>query len=197
MAGNELLLTILEQKLARVHPLLLKNLNDGLTIKDIDKISVALGVTFTTDVYDMFSWKNGVRMDGSFPLTQKLIFPTGIPFSLSEAVDRYNLLALSKHFIEPNYFPLFSNGKDDVLLIDLDQDSDTYSMMSLYSPALLGNNGSPVTIYDSFSLMLQTILECYNKNAYWIDQDNLQVDNDLRYDIACQLNPGSQFWQYM
>ena len=196
MANTQALLQGLEQTLAQLHPSILPKLNNGLSNSDIESVAASLQLTFTTAIYDLFSWKNGIQHKAGDSPGQLLLFSNGIPYTLAEAADQYKLLALSKHIIETNYFPLFSSGNNDILVTDLDQASDTYSMIGLYSPALLGNN-NVMTIYDSFASMIQTAFACYLQKAYWIDQDSLVTDADSHYSIASGLNPNSAYWQFM
>ncbi len=196
MLTNQQLLQALEQTLLQVHPSLLQRLDSGLSTGEIDRIAASVQLNFTDDVYDLFSWKNGLRQEAAGPAAQFQLFFNGMPYTLSEAAGEYHLLSLTKHFFEPNYFPLFSGGNDDILLIDLDNDSETYAMISLYAPALLGNN-NPVTIYDSFAQMIQTALACYQQNAYRVIQGSLDIDSDAQYNIASALNPNSGYWQFM
>lgn len=195
-ASNRDLLAVLEQTLNQYYPALAGKLNAGLSDSEIDKVASVYELNFTGEVYDLFSWKNGVQHEGADSTNQLLIFPNGIPFTLPEAAHNFDMLSVTKHFFEPNYFPLFSGGDNDLLLIDLDRDSSTYKMISLYSPSLLGNS-DPVTIYDGFSSLLETVISCYRQKAFWIDQDCLQVDNDAYNSIAGNLNPNSQYWQFM
>ncbi|MBX2922182.1 MAG: hypothetical protein KF746_08320 [Chitinophagaceae bacterium] len=174
----------------------MQKLNAGLSVGEIDKIASDYQVSFTDEVYDLFTWKNGIQHDVASTDTQLLLFPNGIPFSLSEAADDFDLLSVTKHFFEPNYFPLFSGNNENILLIDLGQDSPTYKTISLYSPSLFGSS-DPMTIYDSFLSMIETAIACYDQKAFWVDQDSLQVNQDVYYSIAGNLNPNSQYWQYM
>jgi len=196
MPNNKALLTTLEQTLTKVYPSVVQKLNGGMTTGEIDKYASLAQLTFTDEIYDLFTWKNGIRQTAGGSPAQLLIFPNGIPYSLNEAVDDYDLQAVTKHLFQPNYFPLFSSGTDDILLIDLDADSDTYKMISLYSPPLL-DGGDPMTIYDSFSSMLETVIACYDQKAFWVAEDRLAVDGSAYHAIASNFNRNSEFWQFM
>ena len=196
MANDKELLLVFEQALKQANPSLVQKLNTGLTVDEINKIASSCQLTFTGEIYDLFSWKNGIQHQSIGSVAQLLLFPNGIPFNLIEAVHDYDLLSVTKHFFEPNYFPLFYNENEDLLLIDLDEDSETYSMISLYSPTLLGNS-EPMTIYDSLSDLLKTAISCYEQKVFWITQDGLQMDADAYYQTASTLNPNSQYWQFM
>ncbi|MFT3750665.1 MAG: hypothetical protein QM768_20305 [Agriterribacter sp.] len=195
MANNNLLQRF-EQTLLQVHPAVVKRLNSGLPVDEIDKIALSYQLAFTEDVYHLFTWKNGIRHETANTTDELLLFPKGIPFSLLEAAHDYDLLSVTKHFFETSYFPLFSAGNEDILLINLDAYSPVYKMISLYSAALFGNE-TPVTVYDSFSSMLQTVIEGYGQKALWIEDDSLQVNDNAYHSIAAGLNPGSAFWNYM
>lgn len=196
MANNKELLTTLQQVLSGVHPSLVQKLNPGLSSGEIDAVAKSAQLSFTEEIYDLFTWKNGIQHEGISSTDQLLIFPNGIPYTLQEAANDYDILSVTKHFFETSYFPLFSGSEEAILLLDLDPGSVSYQMISLFSPPLLGDT-TPVPIFDSFSRMLETVISCYKQKAFWIDQDCLQVDSDAHYTIASSFNPNSQYWQYM
>ena len=196
MAANSELLMALEQTLANIHPAIVAKLNPGLSVTEINKTAASAQLTFTEEVYDLFIWKNGIQHQGINSIAQLLLFPVGIPFTLAEAAHDYDLLSVTKQFFSPNYFPLFYGDNDDILLIDLDRDSDTYKKICLYSAALMGE-GDPITMFDSFSSMLETALVCYDQKAFWINYDRLEVNNDAHYRIGSDLNPNSEYWQVL
>ncbi|MEI2273101.1 hypothetical protein OHD16_13205 [Sphingobacterium sp. ML3W] len=190
------LLKTLEEVLEEIHPSLFKRLTTGIAKEEIDKIASANRVDFCEEVYDLFTWKNGVSHMGISSVEQLLIFPDGIPFSIMEAVGVYNSHAITKQLFEPDYFPLFSDGNENILLINLDEDNAAYKTICLYSPSLLGT-GTPIPIYDSLVNLITTVIACYQKKAFWLVNDCLEVDSDAHYSIASNLNPNSQYWQYM
>ncbi len=196
MAGNTAPFKALEQTLQQFHPALLQKLNSGISEDEIKKLASDYQVSLTDDVYDLFTWKNGVTRQSGDVTDSLLMFPDGVPFSLADAAAAYELLSVTKHLFETNYFPLFSGNNGNLLLMDLDAYSPTFKAISLYSPTLLGS-AAPMTIYDSLLSMMETAVACYQQGAFRIDQDALQVNSDTYYSIASSMNPDSQYWQFM
>lgn len=196
MTANTAILKTLEQTLQQFHPALLQKLNAGISDDEVERLTSKYEVTPVDELYDLFMWRNGAKRDNGSSIDSLLIFPNGAPFSLSDAGDTYDLLSITKHLFEPNYFPLFSGDDDNLLLIDLDSSSPTFKTISLYSPTLLGNS-TPMTIYDSIPSMIETAVMGYHQNAFWVNDDVLQVNSDTHYRIASSINPNSQYWQFM
>lgn len=186
----------LGEVIGQFHPALMQQLQPGLSPGDIDKLIASARVQLTAELYTLFSWKNGVVTFADIPLETFQIFPMGIPYSLANAVDTYRTDSLQQHQFETNYFPLFYSGYGDIFLYNLDESSPTYEMISLYSPELLGKN-TLETIYDSLSSLLETVIACYEKKIFWIDQGVLKFDSDAHYKVASELNSNSYYWQYM
>lgn len=186
----------LGETITQVHPALMQQLQPGLSGNDIDKLLNTVQVQFTTELYALFSWKNGVKnIDNATPEAWQ-IFPMGIPYSLANAVEAYQSASLKQHLFETDYFPFFYSGHGDILLYNMDESNPTYRMISLYSPELLGTN-TPKTIYDSLPSLVDTMLTCYAKQIFWISQGKLEFDSDGHYNVASELNPNSYYWQYL
>lgn len=196
MTFNSALLKTLEQTLQQFHPALLQRMNSGMSKDEIDRLAAKYQVSLTDDMYDLFMWKDGMTREENMAIGPLLIFPNGAPLSLADAANSYDLLSLTKHLFETNYFPLFSGDNGNLLLIDLDADSPTFKSISLYSPGPMGS-ATPMTIYDNFPMMIETVIMCYQQKAFWVDQDVLQVNSDMHYSIAGNLNSNSSYWQYM
>lgn len=196
MVNNKELLLALEQTLTKYHPVLVNRLNNGISTADINQRISPYNIDFTQDVYDIFSWKNGIQQKGTESPDQLLLFPNGTPLSLDVALGNFENSAVKNSLYESNYFPLFTGDKENTLLIDLDENSPSYQMISLYSPSLMGQS-EPMTIYDSLTTLLGTVITCYDQKAFWINQDKLEVDNDTHYTIASNLNVNSDYWKYM
>jgi len=194
MGKHKELLAALQKLLLKFHPSLAKQLKAGASIGEIDKVAATIKLTFTDGMYDLFTWKNGIKRTGTGVLSQSLLFPDGIPFSLSEAVHIYRLLIKTNNLFRPNFFPLFSGEYETILLIDLDEKSETHKMISLYSPPAL-DGANLMTIYDSLSSLLQTVIAAYNEEACRIDGDTLEVDIVAYTNIAGSHNPVSKYWR--
>lgn len=186
----------LGEVITQAHPALMQQLQPGLSANDIDKLLATVRVQLTAELYTLFSWKNGVKTVGDATPETLQIFPMGIPYSLANAVETYQSISLKQHLFETDYFPLFFSGHGDIFLYDTDESSPTYSMISLYSPELLGKHTSE-TIYDSLSSLLDTAITCYEKKIFRIDKGLLEFDSDGHYSVASELNPNSYYWQYM
>ncbi|WP_448633976.1 hypothetical protein [Pedobacter panaciterrae] len=200
MTDTAALFQILELILKQVHSSLVKKFNHGLSIHEINEMMATQQLTFPQEVYDLFTWKNGFKPSEAHPIIPLHLFPNGIPFTLDEALHCYDLLSITKQCFKPNYFPLFAGcspaSNDHILLIDLDQNSDSYRMISLYSPSMFGA-ADPMTIYDSLSSLLETTISSYDRRAFWIADEALVIDSRMFHTIMSDLNPNSEYWQHM
>jgi|GEM_PF-1322100 len=147
---------------------------------------------------ELYSWRNGI-MDswfGSKQIQEIELFPGGIFLSLEHAIKVYDIFTKQQHLWEMKYFPIFSDGGGDYLLVDMDPTSKGYEGIFLFSPSIL-LSGEVESIYDSLFAMLRTIYTCYERRAFYYESQNrfIEVNYDLRQQIASTENPNSAYWR--
>lgn len=148
------------------------------------------------ELLDLFMWKNGI--DSALLFSEE-----GYKFELTSFGNFFELRGLlSHHFLEiktknipydNKYFAIFFTASGDRILVDIDSKSNTYSRLFIYAPSVTLSY-EPMQIFDSLELMLDTIIECYEKGAYSVLDGILNVDYDLESSIAKRININSEFW---
>lgn len=127
------------------------------------------------------------------------MFPGAGFFSLKRAIEVYQEFAGSDEFWTNSKFMIFESGGGDMLIMECDVNSICYGMIYEYN---LGATDFEVmiTIYDSLTSLLDTIIKCYNEKLYSIDP--LKGVNRINYDfylreveISKEYNPKSEFWK--
>ena len=179
----------LESKNAKILSLLL----EGKEKREIEKIFYEKDINILTGVVHLYNWKNGISNNDKIPIKELELFPEAIMLSIEDAVEIYDIYALNKKVWEPKFFPLFTNGGGDFILIDTDKSSK--NMLYLFAPSLLLSS-IPLEIYDSLENLFCTLIICFERGAYYVTTDKLfEVDYDLNYEISEKLNPHSKFWK--
>lgn len=113
---------------------------------------------------------------------------------MPSAIELYNSHAVVSKYWPDYYFPLFTNGGGDFILLNIDVQSEEFGRLYLYSPAI-NLSIEPISLYDSIKTMVDTILLCYKHCAYFFENRELIIDTDLEFEISKRQNPQSLFWQ--
>lgn len=167
------------------------NLKDGLSENDINEITKSVNIKLPKDTAVFYGLKNGFKDNNNLLVDQRLMFENGLFMSLEHSVEEYKHLRY-----EPNMMgklPIFDNGLGDFLLIDCDEQSETYKRISIWSPPLL--IVEPIIIYDSLIQLLMTTTRCFIIKAYYYNKNNgLEMDFDGVCKEAKKANPNSQYW---
>ena len=183
----EPIISELEEQLQLKKAPVLNKFNPGLPEKEIREHLKAIKIENEL-LIELFSWKNGVNSDylavGEFEF-----FSFGTMFSLKDAIEHYEP-AIAENIWDKTLFPVFIGT--DHILFDTSKGKD--GKLWLYSPSLLLSD-KPVTIYDSVTRMLGTIIECYRFGAYDFNgKGELEINYELEEQISAQLNPKSRYW---
>ena len=144
----------------------------------------------------MYSWKNGVKGLYEVPIGQLELFPNGIMLPFEYAVSSYVLEAKTHKLFKKEYFPLFTSGGGDYILVNMDERKAFYGQLFLFSPSILLTN-NPIAIYDSIATLFDTLLETYRLSGYYFKSDSsvLEVDYGIENEVALRMNPKSEFWK--
>lgn len=166
----------------------------GLAKEDIDTQTGDGKVILPEDVYKLYQWRNGIANIYDHNFNHQPFFSFGIFYSLQSAIELYKSHSIVDQYWSDCYFPLFTNGGGDFILLNIDEQSEENGMVYLYSPSI-NLSIEPVSIYDSIKTMLDTILLCYQKQAYFFENRELAVNTKLEFEIGQLKNPHSLFWQ--
>lgn len=149
------------------------------------------------ELVDFYCWRNGVS---DFDMQNKNIselelFPFGIMLSLESAINIYLLYTTKLKAWSKSLFPIFANGGGDFLLLDIDNNSKQFSQIHIYCPSILLSTQTE-TIYDSIETLFKTVIACYYKGVYKMDNDDISIDVDYyqEKELSKSLNPNSDYW---
>lgn len=165
----------------------------GISKDEINTQLENIKIKLPDDVYQLYQWRNGIANIYDHNFNHETFFNFGIFYSLQSAIELYKTDSLANKYWDEIFFPLFTNGGGDFLLVNVDEQSKEYGFVYLYSP-MINLSTDPISIYDSVSTMLDTILLSYQKRAYFYVDRELEDNSKLESEIAKSLNPQSLFW---
>lgn len=168
-----------------------KFLNKGLEPDEIESIINKNEIKLPDILVQHFIACNGLQKC-DLTIGEALLFNTGIPFGLEEAIRQFNYSKMEDYYPE-SLFPIFHDGGGEELLFQLGPEEDfgfIYYMSSsnVYFDTL-------ITYCDSYELLLESVIECYERGAYKIENEILIIDYKLRSKIFEELNPKSEYWK--
>ena len=174
---------------------LISHFQDPKSTSEIDEVFQNLQLPLRDDVKKLYLWKNGISDLFSKKNGEIELFPNGIMMPLELSSSLYILDCRVNKFYGKWYFPLFTSGAGDFLLINLEIDSSDFGKIYLYSPAILMSS-ELMTIFDSIEALFLSVLELYKSGVYKFDQKDktLEIDYDLEREVIIKNNPNSEFW---
>jgi hypothetical protein len=102
--------------------------------------------------------------------------------------------SVNKLFNKKEFFPVFSSGGGDYILINLNAKKNVFGQLFLCSPSILMTN-KPIAIYDSLNSLFTTLLEIYRQKGYYFKGGFLEIDFNMEESISKRMNPNSNFWK--
>jgi len=146
------------------------------------------------ELVELYKWKNGIAgIYQECTIGEVSLFVHGILYPLQYAISMYALEAKVEKYIQENYFPVFTGGGGDHILMDLNKEGRSDNLF-FYSTSILLSD-KPMTIYDSLETLFATVLETYKQNGYYFDNGVLEVDFEIQQKMSRELNPKSDFWK--
>ncbi|MGV3522667.1 MAG: SMI1/KNR4 family protein [Candidatus Sericytochromatia bacterium] len=164
-----------------------KAFQPALTPEQIAKRTRELPFSLSEEVQKLYLWHNGLKDNA--PLFRNFTF-----FPLGDAVEEYLLACETAEemteaeegpFWKPTWFPLFG-FHGDFLFVDFAPKAGR----SVWSRT---GSEAPVRWYDSVERLLLTVRTCFEKKAYFFDDDEiLSEDWEKANKIREQLNPRAE-----
>ncbi|MFD2919974.1 SMI1/KNR4 family protein [Terrimonas rubra] len=175
---------------------LLTHFQGGISASEVADTFSNLKFPIRDDIKQLYEWKNGVSDLFKKKTGEIELFSSGIMMPLELATSMYVLEVKVQKSFKKEFFPLFTSGGGDYILIHLDESKKTYGQLFLYSPAILLSS-KPMTIYDSLTTLFQTILNIYQRGGYFFSKSDksLEIDYDIEKEISIKLNSKSDFWR--
>ncbi|MBC8046263.1 MAG: hypothetical protein H7Y00_05665 [Fimbriimonadaceae bacterium] len=102
-------------------------------------------------------------------------------------------------FIDSKMFPFFTSGHSDYLTLNLHEVLERNLMASVYYISAGDTNFRGfVKIYENFNQMLITVIDCYVKGYYFLDDDGILDDDSIEVaNLSFANNPLSPYWKRM
>ena len=187
----------LEKCLAQVKNPILSYLDRGIPFDSKKFISElnTLDIKPTQDLIDLYNWKSGLP-EQPFGFNFNL-FSGGTFIHYMETITTYK--TVFQYFGMEFYklLPIVLHSvlrSEDPVMINLNEESPTYGGILYYSS--MSTPYGPVLVYDSLHSMIQTIIECYCQNVYFIGENGelLYEDNEKWNCIRKKFNKEKSYW---
>ena len=148
------------------------SLKDGFLIKEIGNKTKVLPFELSQEVYQLYQWKNGSSLldTTSFDIC---FIPSFLFLSLEKSIEEYYLnIDIFKDDWQENWFPIFS--------------LEGYSYFTLCQKASVDNSSiwfydyeqpEPILCYESLTMMICVIADCYETGAYYMNSQGLLKEN--------------------
>jgi hypothetical protein len=166
-------------------------LQPALTSAEIAQREAGLPFALTEEVRSLYRWRNGTRAQPGDILGDLWFFPGYYLLSLDEAIQVFHERKLAPQW-RKGWFPLFADGAGDFFIVPCERRGVDAK------PVIGFIHGEPQqdVEYLDVTTMIETLLEAYDRGAFFLDCDgSLEVDDDAYARIARQHNPGVAEWE--
>jgi hypothetical protein len=143
------------------------------------------------DVIAMYQWKGGTNVPAGTPLDDVHFFPGFYWLSWEDAMTNLSVFKKDSRW-KPQWLPVFANGGGDFYAVDCEKGSDSLCAVVGF---LLGEPEQDIE-YETLGSMLETVLDCYRRGAFFVDDRGyLEINNQLHAEIARAHNPSVPLWK--
>lgn len=188
-------LLLLEKLLIERGNPVIKEMEESRDYEELVEMISNYKFSFLKDFVDFYLWKRGHK--SSFFKEESFEYELtsfGNFFDIEPLLSLFMMERISKTLPYDNkYLAFFFNSCGDRVVIDLKEKSKTFGKLFVFAPSITLSS-KPMQIFDSIECMVDTLIECYQKGAYKIDNGKLVIDFDLESEIAQKNNPDSKFW---
>jgi cell wall assembly regulator SMI1 len=165
----------------------LARLLPGLRPDDIQRRLTDVGLGVPPDLVDLYAWRNGTRVEPGADLDSVHFFPGFWLLSLDDALTNYVAFRDDPRWA-PSWLPVFSNGGGDFYAVNARE--APFHVIGF----LIDQPDQPVE-YESLAHMAQTLAECFQAGAFFVDDRGYLEMDDQRYaEIARRNNPNVPLW---
>lgn len=181
---------------------IIKFFNNGVDRNNLVELFNKFAIPFDPieELFLFFEWHNGINMAllDTEPDVDITLFTLGIPCSIEESFRAYLYYSVENSFWTTNLFPLFESSGGDYFLIDFNKNSKGFKKIFFFSPSNPYFQGT-ISIYDSLLLLIESIIECYEKNIYKLDEamEELIIQPKLETEVFRKNNPLSEYWKVL
>ncbi|MEH1820035.1 MAG: SMI1/KNR4 family protein [Nostoc sp.] len=153
------------------------SLQPGLTYEEIEEKVKNLPFRLPREVYELYQWRNGMIDDDSEFFSYYRFIPLEEALQLEKEISKN--FGLSLPF---GWFPIFDFENEGFAIIGAEENTESSPVLNTYL--------SDDIRYTNLTNMMQCIAECYEINAYYIDESgHLKQDNKLAKTILQKYEP--------
>ncbi|MFT3945345.1 MAG: SMI1/KNR4 family protein [Agriterribacter sp.] len=191
-------LTIIIDKQREMYYAMPKYLRKPVKISLIKEVESQLRILFNQELYDLFSFADGVDYNGK-PSSIIGIIPNYILLSLENCVGYYKeVIEHDDLFFNPEkeyhpgkkLFPIMNND-GNCYWVDLNDTSENYG--KIYWTNTDGEY--PDYHFESLTSFFKTISQCYENGFITVDNENLVCDYYAWGKVAMENNPSILYWK--
>jgi hypothetical protein len=146
-----------------------------------------VGLAMPPDLHDLYSWRNGTRVEPGTDLDTVHFFPGFWFLSLNDALANYRAFRDDGRW-DPSLLPVFANGGGDFYAVNARE--KPFHVVGF----LIDQSHQPVE-YENLGNMIKTLAECFAEHAFFVDDRGyLEMDDRLHREIARRNNPTISLW---
>ena len=143
------------------------------------------------ELLDFYESCGGTTVPVGTSLDEVQFFPGFYWLSWDDAIANLTTFGSDPRW-NKKWFPVFASGGGDFYALDC----ETTSPSSCGVIGFMLGQSDHLIEYESLSTMLATILECYEKEAFFVDHRGyLEMNDDAHAQIARAHNPRVPLWQ--
>jgi len=183
-------LLLLEQLLKNISSPVNEFLNKGIDEEEKNKLIRLFNENkVPNDIFEIYNWHNGTATNFELPMENFYLFPTYYLLSINEIDEILQINFFN--FNEQKLLPILSSGHGEYLAISLKLPHQIF-LIQFALPDL----DTCTSIYDNINVMLETIILCYERKYFYIEQDSLlDMDFDKSWALSKKMNPNSDYWK--
>ena len=165
-------------------------LHDGMSSYEVKTKFEQINMNPPDELVNLYSITAGTHLQKGDIIDRYHFFPGFYLIHIERAIHYYKSFHLDPRWNE-GWFPIFANGGGDFFVVDCNESLNDSKVIGF----LLGESEHLIE-FQSISLMLETIAECFSEGAYFLDAENyLEINDRLEAEIANRFNPGLERWE--
>lgn len=168
--------------------ILLRSLQDGISVQVINSALRCVGISSTPHLEELYNWKDGTSTTG-VTLDDIQLFPGFYMLSIDDSVKHYSAFVADPRW-GAGWLPLFANGGGDFYILDI-EGTPTGQIRHFR----IEESEHPIE-FTSLVSMMATLATAYERGVFFVDPNGYLEMDDLTFGkLAAELNPDVEWWQ--
>jgi len=168
--------------------ILMRALQTGTSVQVLRSSLWDVGLSSTSQLETLYSWKNGTSTDG-VTLDDIHLFPGFYMLSIEDAIKNYSAFVGDTRW-KVGWLPLFANGGGDFYVLDL-----AMTPSGQIRHFRIEESEHPVE-FTSLGLMMATLATAYERGIFFLDSSGFLEMDDLTFGkLAAELSPDVGCWR--